>query len=46
MSGSVLYDAPGPRTVARHRLYSLLTVVLLTALVLFIVWKLFDKNQL
>ena len=46
MSGSVLYDAPGPRTVARHRLYSVLTLVMLVALVAFIVWKLFDKNQL
>lgn len=46
MSGSVLYDAPGPRTVARHRLYSLLTVLLLAALVAFIVWKLYDTNQL
>lgn len=27
MSGSVLFDAPGPKTVARHRLYTVLTAV-------------------
>ena len=26
MSASVLFDSPGPRTVARHRLYSLAVV--------------------
>ncbi|MBM9461453.1 amino acid ABC transporter permease [Nocardioides sp. zg-536] len=31
MAGSVLYDAPGPKTVARHRLYSILTVAGLLA---------------
>jgi len=46
MSGSVLYDAPGPRTVARHRLYSALTVIALVALVAFAVWKLYDAEQL
>ena len=25
MTGSVLFDAPGPRTIARHRLYTALT---------------------
>ncbi|RHW24804.1 amino acid ABC transporter permease [Nocardioides immobilis] len=33
MSGSVLFDAPGPRSVVRHRLYTVITsVVLLGAL--------------
>lgn len=27
MAGSVLFDAPGPRTIARHRLYTILTVI-------------------
>ncbi|MDQ6523559.1 amino acid ABC transporter permease [Nocardioides sp. LHD-245] len=31
MTGSVLFDAPGPRTIARHRLYSILTVVAVVA---------------
>ena len=26
MSQSVLFDAPGPRTVRRHRLYTVLTL--------------------
>jgi glutamate transport system permease protein len=46
MSVSVLYDAPGPRTVARHRVYAVVTVVALVALVALIVWKLKDANQL
>ena len=46
MSGSVLFDAPGPRTVARHRLYSALTLVLLAATAAAVVWKLADKDQL
>ena len=31
MSASVLFDAPGPRTVARHRLYTVVAAVLLVA---------------
>lgn len=46
MSSSVLFDAPGPKTVARHRAYSILSVVLLLALVAFAVWKLYDRGQL
>ncbi|GGD22118.1 amino acid ABC transporter permease [Nocardioides daphniae] len=46
MSNSVLFDAPGPRTVARHRLYSVLSVLALLALVAFAVWRLHDKGQL
>lgn len=33
MSASVLFDAPGPRTRARHRLYSGLGIVLVVALI-------------
>lgn len=46
MSVSVLYDAPGPRTVARHRLYSALMAVLLAAFTAFALWKLYEKDQL
>ena len=46
MSTSVLYDAPGPRTVARHRLYTLVTLALLVAVLAFAVWKLYDTDQL
>lgn len=46
MSASVLFDAPGPRTVARHRVYTVLSVAALIALVAFAVWKLFAEDQL
>ncbi len=46
MSASVLFDAPGPKTVARHRIYSVVSVVALLALVAFAVWKLYDAGQL
>jgi len=45
-SGSVLYDAPGPRTVARHRLYTVLTLVALAGVAALVVWKLADTGQL
>ena len=43
---SVLFDAPGPRTVARHRLYAILTAVALVALVGLALWRLWDTGQL
>lgn len=46
MSSSVLFDAPGPRTVARHRVYTVVSVVALAAMVAFAVWKLYDRGQL
>ena len=46
MSSSVLFDAPGPKTVARHRTYSIVSIVALAALVAFAVWKLYDRDQL
>lgn len=46
MAGSVLFDAPGPKTIARHRLYTVLTVLVLAALVGFAVWRLEDTGQL
>jgi glutamate transport system permease protein len=42
---TVLYDNPGPRTQARHRLYSLLAVVVLLAAVGVVVWRMYDKGQ-
>ena len=45
MSLSVLYDAPGPRTIARHRVYSVATVVALVAFVAFGAWKFYDTGQ-
>jgi len=46
MTTSVLFDAPGPKTVARHRAYTVVSVVALAALVAFAVWKLYDRGQL
>ena len=46
MSGNVLFDAPGPRTVARHRLYTAVSAVALVALVLFMLYKLQETGQL
>lgn len=45
MSINVLYDAPGPRTIARHRVYSVVTVVALVAFVAFAAWKFYDTDQ-
>lgn len=45
MSIDVLYDAPGPHTVARHRVYSIVTVVALVAFVAFAAWRFYDTNQ-
>lgn len=46
MSASVLFDAPGPRTVARHRVYTVVSVVALLAIVAFAVWTLYAEDQL
>jgi len=46
MSGSVLFDAPGPRTAARHRSYTIVSVVALVALVAFAVWTMYEEGQL
>ncbi|SFE00178.1 amino acid ABC transporter membrane protein 2, PAAT family [Actinacidiphila alni] len=46
MSGSsALYDIPGPKALARHRLYAWITTAVLAALVGLIVWKLVDTGQ-
>lgn len=45
MSAGLLFDAPGPRTRARHRLYGVLGAVLVAALLVFFVWRLYDADQ-
>jgi glutamate transport system permease protein len=46
MSTGVLYDAaPGPRTVARHRVYTVVTVLALLGLLAFAVKRLYDEGQ-
>ncbi|WP_329173567.1 amino acid ABC transporter permease [Streptomyces sp. NBC_01477] len=46
MTGSsALYDIPGPRALARHRLYAWISGLLLAALIGFIVYRLVDTGQ-
>lgn len=45
-SQSVLFDAPGPRTVARHRVYTVVAVVVIVSLLALIGWRLFTAGQL
>lgn len=42
---TALYDVPGPRTERRHKLYGLLSTVLLLALVGWLLYLLFDTDQ-
>ena len=45
MSQSVLFDAPGPRTIRRHRVYTVITVMLIAAAIAFTVYKLDQSGQ-
>jgi glutamate transport system permease protein len=45
MNGNVLFDAPGPRTVARHRVYSVIAYVALAALVAAAIWRMWETGQ-
>jgi glutamate transport system permease protein len=45
MSTSVLFDAPGPRTIRRHRIYTVITVLLIAAAVVFVLYKLNQQEQ-
>lgn len=46
MSGSVLFDAPGPRTIARHRAYTIVSILAIVALLALAVYKLWVEDQL
>lgn len=46
MSAGVLFDAPGPKTRARYRLYGVIAGIVLAAVLAFVVWKLYDGDQL
>ena len=45
MTASVLFDQPGPKTAARHRIYSVLFAVLLVAIVVWVFVKFDQANQ-
>lgn len=45
MAASVLFDAPGPGTLARHRIYTALSAVVLAAIFGLIIWQLWRKDQ-
>lgn len=45
MAASVLFDAPGPQTVARHRLYAIISGIGLLAVLGAIIWQLWRKDQ-
>ncbi len=42
---SVLFDAPGPRTVARHRIYTVLALALVVALLGLVAYRLNEREQ-
>jgi glutamate transport system permease protein len=42
---SVLFDNPGPRTIARHRLYSVLAALVLLGLLALLAWRMWDYGQ-
>lgn len=46
MSGSVLYDAPGPRARTRNRIYTVVVLVAIAALLVGVVVRLADTGQL
>jgi glutamate transport system permease protein len=45
MAAGVMFDAPGPKTVARHRVYTAIVVVVLLALAAWAVKRLYDAGQ-
>ncbi|MFB7666162.1 amino acid ABC transporter permease [Kitasatospora sp. NPDC056138] len=44
-TGSALYDVPGPRALARHRLYGGVALLLIAALIGWVVYMLFHTHQ-
>ena len=45
MAGSVLFDAPGPATIARHRIYTVVAALALIGVLAFVVWRLYENGQ-
>ena len=46
MTAQVLFDVPGPRAAARHRVYTLVALVFLAAILGFFVYRLWSRDQL
>ena len=46
MSATVLFDAPGPRAVRRHKLIAVATVIGIITVIALVVWKLYIEDQL
>jgi glutamate transport system permease protein len=46
MSSSVLYDIPGPRARARHRVYAVVGSLAILALLGYVGWKLWEAEQI
>ncbi len=46
MAGSVLFDAPGPATIARHRIYTVVAALGLVGVLAYVVWRLYEDGQL
>jgi glutamate transport system permease protein len=45
MTASVLFDAPGPKTRARYRAYSIVSAVAVASVVGLVLWRLWEKGQ-
>ena len=44
-AGTVLYDAPGPKTVARHRIYNVVAAVVVAGLTALVIWRFYAEGQ-
>ncbi len=42
---AVLFDVPGPKTVARHRVYTVVAAIAVAAIVAFVIWRLYVEGQ-
>ena len=42
---TVLFDTPGPRAAARHRIYTWISAVVLTAVLALVLWKLYQEGE-
>jgi glutamate transport system permease protein len=45
MAASVLFDAPGPKTRARHRLYAIVSAIGIALILGLVIWKLWREGQ-